>query len=265
MSVAAMFTPVDGITRDRWGRPLILPIGGGKPVGYTRVSTMSKALDDTEGLTKWKMRQTVAGIAKRPDLLALAASAGDDKTTLNRVASEAMDAASSSAAANTGTALHSFTELADTGGDLTHLPMEYRADIAAYRAAMAPLRILAMEQFVVIDELSAAGSFDRLVAMPNGKIRVADMLTGKDAPTYAGATSAQIAMYAHGSLYDHATGARHPLPMIDTQVGLLIHLPAGTGTCTIYEVDLVSGWVAANIAKAIRDWRKIKPVTVWAP
>ena len=33
------------IERDKWDRPLITPPDGGKPVGYTRASTLAKALD----------------------------------------------------------------------------------------------------------------------------------------------------------------------------------------------------------------------------
>ncbi len=119
---ATMNQPAPAIARDRWGRPLITPIGGGKPIGYTRVSTLAKAIDDTEGLTQWKLRQAIIGLTRRSDLISLAASKTDDKATLNRVAKEAMDAADSGAAANTGTALHSFTETADLKGDLTRVP-----------------------------------------------------------------------------------------------------------------------------------------------
>jgi hypothetical protein len=52
-----MFTrPATEIPRDRWGRPLIEPPDGGKPIGYTRVSTLAKALDDKTSLMDWKCR-----------------------------------------------------------------------------------------------------------------------------------------------------------------------------------------------------------------
>jgi hypothetical protein len=56
--------PSSDIKRDRWGRPLITPPDGGKPVPYTRVSTLAKALDDKTALMRWKQRQT----AHRPGL-----------------------------------------------------------------------------------------------------------------------------------------------------------------------------------------------------
>jgi hypothetical protein len=48
-----MFTrPATEIPRDRWGRPLIEPPDGGKPIGYTRVSSLdqnpARQLDQTQ-------------------------------------------------------------------------------------------------------------------------------------------------------------------------------------------------------------------------
>jgi hypothetical protein len=45
------------IARDHYGRPLITPLGGGKPVGYTRTTTYVSALEDTYNLEQWKCRQ----------------------------------------------------------------------------------------------------------------------------------------------------------------------------------------------------------------
>ena len=53
--------------RDGWGRPLIVPEGGGKAKPSTRVSTLSKALSDSTGLTKWKMRMVLRGASQRPE------------------------------------------------------------------------------------------------------------------------------------------------------------------------------------------------------
>jgi hypothetical protein len=104
-----------------------------------------------------------------------------------------------------------------------------------------------------------------MLLCPDGRVRIADIKSGAKADQYGGATSAQIATYAHGSLYDPTTGQRYPLGDIDLDTGLMIHLPQGTGHCTIYDVDLRSGWLAAQMAKAIRDWRKTNPLTRWTP
>jgi len=66
------------IPRDRYGRPMVVPPKGGKPVPYTRTTTVAGSLDDGTALVAWKLRMAAAGLTLRPDLL-LAAS--DNVTT----------------------------------------------------------------------------------------------------------------------------------------------------------------------------------------
>ena len=251
------------VGRDRWGRPLIVPEGGGKAVPYTRISTLAKTLDDTEGLSRWKCRQVAAGIAARPDLHALAVSARGDKQRLGEVVEQAMEAAASGSAANVGTALHTFTELVDQGETWSHAPHDMHADLAAYAEAIKAAGLVAVdfEQFVVNDELQAAGSYDRRWQFPDRRIVIGDLKTGADAPRYAQGAATQMAVYARSVHYDPATGARRPFD-VDTTVGLLIHLPVGQARCDIYEIDLVAGWSAALIATTVRQWRKANPATL---
>jgi hypothetical protein len=48
-----------------------------------------------------------------------------------------------------------------------------------------------------------------------------------------------------------------------------MHLPAGEGRCTLYEVDLVAGWRAFNASMWTRNWRKddtvAKPLAIDTP
>jgi hypothetical protein len=262
MSNPANLADFATIPRDRWGRPMVTPEGGGKPVPHTRVSTLAKTLDDQTGLMKWKQRQTIIGVAKRVDLYTLAKSCGNNTQTLNEVAAQAMDAADSSAAANTGTALHSFCEAVDLGHDIDP-PAQYAPEIAAYRKATEVLTVVLAERFCVNDQLQAAGSFDRLVRLPDGRTVIADIKTGKDAPRYATATAAQMAIYANSKLYNLGTGERTELPgPLDLTMGLLIHLPIGTGACHIHKVDLAFGWQLAQVAVEVRAMRKTKPATL---
>jgi len=264
--MTAAFATVDAVARDRWGRPLIVPPGGGKPVPYTRVSTLAKALDDKTALTQWKCRQTAIGMAARPDLVSMAAAKGDDKRALNEVVESALAAAQSDKAANIGTALHSFTEKVDAGQDVDRIvapadPM--RADLIAYRDATAGLRVEAAELFVVIDELQAAGSFDRLVTLPTPEgLVVADIKTGQHEPDYPHGVTQQIAMYARGTLYkDHERIAPLADLGVNQSVGLMIHLPAGQARCDLYLLDLDHGWALAQAAVAVRQAYKAKPLS----
>jgi hypothetical protein len=254
--------------RDRWGRPLIPPADGGKSIPYTRVSTLAKELDSKEGLMLWKQRMVALGIGKRPDLAEMAAVTGpDDKGKLSEIVKAAMAAAESDKAANTGTVLHALTEQFDKG-TLESIPEHHYADLDAYEQAMKPLTVIAAEMFVVNDHLQAAGTFDRLVQLPDGRVVVADIKTGKDEPKFPHGVTTQCAIYAHSWRYDIETETRQaylPDNGVSTDTGLLIHLPAGQGRCDLYLLDLQVGWMLAQTAVAVRKVYKDKPIATYTP
>jgi hypothetical protein len=254
--------------RDRWGRPLIVPPGGGDPVAYTRVSTLAKALDDLNNLMAWKQRTTAIGLLRRPDLLThisgIVANGDPDtdwptKRELNAVCEQAMEAAGGSRGRTAGTGFHSLTEAIDRGDEPLFVPEQDKPRLEAYRAAMAPYEPLEIEQFVVCDEVQAAGTFDRLVLCPDGRVRVADLKTGKSEADYPLATAMQLSVYAHGKRYDPESGNRADLDdRLDLTTGLLVHMPP-SGGCRIIPLDLVKGWAAAETAHRVhhhvRKWK----------
>ncbi len=256
------------IPRDRWLRPLIVPVGGGPPQAYTRVSTLAKTLDDQSGLMTWRSRKTAEGMVRRPDLLTRAAGAlagGDPDTdwptkrALNDVCKEALEAAGGSTGASSGTGLHALTEAIDLGREPEFVPEHVRGRLDAYRAAMAGYVVLDVETFVVCDELRAAGTFDRMLLTPDGRICIADLKTGKSEAGYPSGTATQIAVYAHGERYDPETGQRTPLHAdLDMTTGLLIHMPAATGGCDLIPLDIALGWEAACLAMRVRAVRAVK-------
>jgi hypothetical protein len=267
MAAELKFSPLtQDIKRDRWDRPLIEPVGGGKPIPYTRISTLAKALDDKSALSKWMCRQTAIGLAARPDLVSLVASDPESKFTVADAVKQAMDAANSKRAANIGTTLHKLAEHVDAGKDPNTMH-GHEGDLIAYRDAMAGIEILGAEQFVVCDDVQAAGTFDRLVKLPDGRIVVADIKTGQHEPKYPHSSTIQIAVYAHGHLYDPEKGRLGYLPDfgVSTEAGLLIHLPAGQARCDLYLLDLNIGWQLAQTAVTVRRIFKAKPLTPYAP
>lgn len=262
------------IPRDRWGRPLITPPDGGKPIGYTRVSTLAKALDDLSNLMTWKQRKTAEGLLRRPDLMTrlagVLANGNPDtdpntKRMLNNVCSEATEAAGASTGSSAGTGFHHLTEAIDKGLEPLFVPESDKPRLEAYRQATEDYEVLDVETFVVCDEVQSAGTFDRLVRCPDGKVRVADLKSGKSEAAYPLATTMQLAIYAHGCRYDPETGERTPLHAdLDLTEGLLIHLPA-TGGCQVLPLDLEKGWRAARLASevhhTIRKWRAADLIT----
>ena len=255
------------IPRDRWARPLITPPEGGEVVPYTRVSTLAKALDDLNNLMAWKARKTAEGLVRRPDLLTLISGAianGDPDTdwptkkALNAAVEQAMEAAGASKGATAGTGFHSLTEAINKGVEPLFVSEADQVRLEAYRTATASIEWLEIEMFVVNDQVRAAGTFDRLGRLPDGRVVVADLKSGKSEADYPFSTVVQISTYANGHRYDPETGNRSPLHAdLDVSTGLLIHLPP-SGGCTLYELDLARGWQAAQLAAQVRDARSWK-------
>lgn len=256
------------IPRDRWKRPLIVPPHGGEPIAYTRVSSLAKALDDLNNLMAWQSRKTAEGLVRRPDLLTRIAGAlanGDPDTDwptkrdLNNVCAEAREAAGASKGSSAGTGFHALTEAIDRGDEPLFVPPADAPRLEAYREAVSGYRALDIETFVVCDEVQAAGTFDRLYMCPDGRVRVADLKTGKSEADYPLATTIQLSIYAHGLRYDPADGSRAPLhEALDLTTGLLIHMPP-SGGCRLIPLDLTKGWAAAEVAHRVhhhvRRWK----------
>lgn len=255
------------IERDRYGRPLIKPLNGGEPEAFTRVSTLSKALADLNNLMLWKARKTAEGLVRRPDLLTRAAGAianGDPdedwatKRDLNSIVKEATESAGASRGASAGTGFHSLTEAIDRGVEPLFVPEADKARLDDYRRAMHGFKALEVELFCVNDQLRTAGTFDRLLLCPDGRVRVADLKTGRSEKAFPFATACQVAIYANSSRYDPETGDRSPIhAALDLTTGLLIHLPVGGG-CEVVPLDIELGWAAAQLAVKVRQMRALK-------
>jgi hypothetical protein len=248
-------TPRPEIPRDAWGRPLVVPPGGGKPVPYTRCTTFVGCVEDTYNLSRWQMRMVALGLSERPDLRLAIAAHREDKTRLNELCEDALEAAKAHAAATTGTALHSFTEQMDRGQELRGVPDEYLADLAAYAAATEELTAVQIEQFTVNDPLKIGGTPDRVVRF-NGKRYIADLKTGAIKYGYL-KIAAQLAVYARSRPYDVVTNERLEPHGAELDRGIVIHLPAGSGECRLYWVNLLEGWEAVRVARDLRAKRSI--------
>ncbi|HEY7822267.1 MAG TPA: hypothetical protein VIG24_05520, partial [Acidimicrobiia bacterium] len=244
------------------------PPDGGKPIPYTRVSTLAKTLDDKTALAKWMCRQTAIGMAQRSDLVSLVAASGEDKKIVGDAVEQAMAAAKSDQAANIGTTLHSLTEAYDMGiYDPQFTAHELQADIEAYEKATAGLSMDGIEIFVVNDELKAAGTFDRIVTLPDGRRMVADIKTGQNEPKYPNGVTTQVAIYARSRIYEPVEGRRQSLAEwgVSQTEGMMIHLPAGQAKCDLYILDLEIGYALATVATKVREMQKVKSLIPYTP
>lgn len=248
----------DPLERDRWGRPKLVPRGGGEKVAYTRASTLAGYLSDSTSLHRWELGLLAKGLADREDLTAMVAGLEpmtgerkhDDpiKRKLSGIIDLALEVGGNHVRANYGTAVHSFCE----PGNDQPIPERMKADVESFRRL--DLNCVAAEQFVANDTFLSAGSFDMLVDLPGVGIVVGDIKTGQIKPCDV---AVQLAVYAGGEVYDPETNQRSPLPDgLNRDVGLLVHMPAGEGKTDLYLVDLIAGRQAAQVAAWVRDWRK---------
>ncbi|MFE4451404.1 hypothetical protein [Streptomyces sp. NPDC056796] len=284
--------PNESVPRDGWKRPLVIPKAGGKPAGHTRTTTFIDCIEDKTSLIDWGKRMVLVGAANQPALLDKARDLNPedkgDKKKLNALAERALDVSGANDKREKGTYLHKLSEYVDAGQPLpatiSDADME---DMMAYMVATAPLTTIAVEQFVVVNELNVGGTFDRLSGYagpgPDGKhiegSFISDVKTGS-IEYGALKMAAQLAVYSRGEVYDHtrfpvdtddkkafaawkkravnaeeAAKAYSPLPPVNQDWGIIIHLPSGEGMCNLYWVDLNIGWAMANLALTIRKAR----------
>lgn len=249
--------PAPEVPRDRWGRPLVVPPDGGKPVGYTRCTRFVDALDDKYNLMRWCERQVAIGLSDRSDLRLAVAAHRDDKKKLDEITDKAKEAAKATAAATTGTAVHSLTERVDRGEPLPTLEEEAARDLDAYARATSVLTPISIEEFVVVDDYKVGGTFDRIVEY-DGVRYIADVKTG-GIDYGAMKIAMQLAVYSRGTPYSFRDNARHQRDyQVDQDWAIVIHLPAGKGTCELRWVNIGLGWDAVQTAAEVWGWRKYK-------
>jgi len=246
------------VPRDRYGRPMIVPPKGGKPVAYTRTTTIAGSLDDGTALVAWKLRMAATGLTLRNDLLLSASAMRDNKLEMDKLVEDAMEAAGATKQATIGTALHALTEKLDRGFDVGPIPDEYAADITAYAEATKNFTNIHIEQFCVLDKYQIAGTQDSIVEYKGEKF-ISDLKTGSI--SYPNKIAMQLAVYAPGLPYDPATTTRGSWGDINTEKGIIVHLPAGSGQCTLHFVDLVHGWKGIQLAMKVRKHRDKKNIS----
>lgn len=254
---------------DRYDRYVLShPNREGKTVTLSRCTTVVKAGEDTYNLDVWQKGNVAVGLARRPDLLAMAATMKSGDKSLKNLVKEAETAGGGDVKANLGTALHGFTEMVDWGRPLSDVPEAHRPDITAYMRAriLKGLDVVpcAIERITMTSRWDGiAGKFDRIYRMSDGSYVIGDVKSG--GIEYGRMKIfAQLAVYAQGAnevgVYDVANGCWERLPFeVRTDIALIVHLPAGTGTCEIYTADLGAGRDHVEFCAGVRRQRKLKP------
>lgn len=253
----------------RNGRYEIINPVTGKKESFQRTTNFAETLTDKFGLGLWKERMVVKGMALRPDLCTEAADldvkAGFKR--LNALAEAAKGAAGANRSRDLGLALHSATELTDVGCSVDDVLPIHRADVQAYSDALkdAGIRIIPslIEQITCVPEFGVAGKLDRGVLLDDGRSMILDLKSGRDLTYDWLKICVQLAMYQIGvssyGTYDPAAETwGDQIPDLDAKTGIVAHIPAGSGRCTLYEVDLEAGRRFAELALAVRAARSTK-------
>jgi hypothetical protein len=264
----------DPIRRDQYGRYKVLPLKGKKPVGYSRATTIAKALDDTSNLAAWGKRMTALGLASRPDLLAMVQTTdATDKKALDRLCESASEAGGATARRDLGTALHKmFEQSCVTPGYKP--PATYAADITAIHTTLreAGLQVVdeCSELMVVIDKHQIAGMADLIVErISDGELFIADLKTGSSVAYGALGWAIQLSIYANadnvyiqGAAVDGSEDLRAPMPTVNKQQAVIIHCEPESGSCTLHTLNIERGFEALECAMEVREWRKARQLLV---
>lgn len=261
--VAFLFL-IDYPRHDGHGRPIMPHPDTGEEQSWTRASTVAKALDDGGGLINWTGAMVAGGAYLRPDLVGEIGvqwpMTDANKSDIYKKVEDLKDAGGGNVGRNNGNVLHDMFQRINLG-DTKFKPMRpWADDIAAEHALRARNGIAIdpqyVERTVCLPDLDVAGSFD-FIAQRNDEMLIADYKTGKLGSYSWAAWVTQLSLYANAKhLFDWATGLFSPMPPVSKSKALIVHVPAGTGTAALYEVDIEPGMRAVKAALWVREWRK---------
>lgn len=264
----------------------------GKKSSWTRVTNFVKKASDHFALEQWGNRSLAVGLFSRPDLIKQVdgKDVKADRTFLNRLVEEAKQAAGSKDRARLGTIMHKHTEEVDAGHkDLADVPEQFREDVKVYLDAMQVKGLMMlphlMERSTAVVDLEVIGTFDGIVRLPDGTYAVGDKKTGATLEFNQAEIAVQIAIYAHG-VNSVGVATAHPSNIegepptwtwekprdedgnvikVREDVGIVMHIPYGTGDCFIYSIPLDVGWRGAQLCREVQSWQKIKNIVETIP
>lgn len=262
------------VRRDHLGRYLIPDPTTGKERSWMRATTLAKTLDDGEALVRWKCARTAIGVALKPSIQAGITAAQSDSKALGKLVDQAQEAAGANEQRELGTHLHRILELVDTGRmDPGGVPAPWGRDVSAYLAELKRQSLVVRpdlcEVIFLNHTLEVAGTCDRVYQDHEGRLVVADIKTG--GRVYYLSFAMQFAIYATAThVYNPVTDELTPAPEMRQDHTLMVHAPAGSGTCHIEALSVGEGYEAVLMALEVRRTRakdKAKHIqaTTWQP
>lgn len=178
------------------------------------------------------------------------------------------------------------------------VPEEQRGDIAAYAAAMANAGVRVVpgmiERQTVLPAYEVGGTFDRILDLssaepwflralveardPGWKLTadgpdfrapladgtevIGDVKSGQDLQYGWNEIAIQLLIYALGvrtaGVWDKRRQRWEPPRPVRVDFAIVMHVPVGSSTCTLYKLDLTDAMRALDLCRDVRRWRKLR-------
>jgi len=234
-----------------------------------RATTHAKTLDDTSALTDWRLRATVLGLARNPELLDglnlggadhLSELSFGDKLALTGVANRAARRAGADDGSDFGTKLHGYLQAVLEGVlTLEQVPEVLQPYLLVLFEAMRRhgLSFVATmtERTVFIPATGMVGTFDFLAITADGTLVVGDLKTASSIDYGWLSIGVQLAQYASAVMMLSWDGSHwEAMPQVSQVVAKVVSVPkdAPVPTCRIYTVDLRLGMEMVDEANRVR-------------
>lgn len=235
---------------NQYGHYLMPDPQTGLPTGFVRATTVAKTLDDTYNLSRWTTRTQVASVLKLVEYAAdgtnaiavqmltelrkaIEAGNGSDVNQLiERI--DAFNGGKNSA--EFGDAVHEWCAALDASMvTIDAVPAMFRPWVDAYRAILARHGLIAVAEYVerlVLNDSGierVVGTLDRIFrCVATGELYLGDIKTSKaDNLKYSWVTwPVQLTGYARARLMYGLDEQWAPMPALNAEMGLLVHLPS---------------------------------------
>lgn len=238
---------------NQYGHYLLPDPATGTTVGFVRATTAAKVLDDTYNLSRWSTRQQVASVLRLAD--AAADPLNEGRATAQRMLDDLRDRIGKGNGSNTndlleeidgfaggknaaefGDAVHEWCAALDSSMiTVDQVPELFEPWVTAYQKILAHAGLIAVAQYVERQVLNdsgierVVGTLDRLfMCVATGELYLGDLKTSKaDNVKWSWMTwPTQLVGYARARLMWGLDGGWEPMPPVNQDVGLLVHLPS---------------------------------------
>ena len=256
--------------------------------GWTRATNLASSISDTKALGDWECRMTLLGVREalvqlqRVGPLQLPAELwslvtlpiedmepGKIRAELMTLVGKFKVLAKAELGATRGNLAHKMVEHHHAGipqgGDI---PEETLDKLPSYVSRLPLHKLEALpgmqERQVMVESLNACGTLDNILRdllMQEDQVRdlIADLKTQKRFWSWL-EIACQLALYAHGdAMWDPIKGVWVDMPPVNQERALVAWMPwehpSGHPEVDIYEVDIVRGWEALQVAHTVYGLR----------